>query len=95
MTDTTQPENKPPPVAPPRPDFQALPLAQAVRFGRQHWRFISMCGLLAGLTTAVVIVLFVPRLYEATATLVIMSPNVSSELKPATLTVQGYQKLLE
>src|SRR5262245_49443274 len=37
----------------------------------------------------------VPHTYEASATLVIVSPQISSELKPPTLTVQGYQKLLE
>ena len=39
--------------------------------------------------------LFIPRRYEAAATLVIIKPKLSSELKPSTLTVQGYQQLLE
>src|SRR5262245_1867174 len=37
----------------------------------------------------------VPHTYEASATLVIVSPQFPSGLKPPTLTVQGYQKLLE
>src|SRR5262249_50562465 len=42
-----------------------------------------------------VVLLLVPRTYEGSATLVLVSPKVLSDLKPASLTVQGYQKLLE
>src|SRR5206468_2086424 len=46
-------------------------------------------------TAALYMAFSVPRTYEASATLVIVSPQFSSEFKPPTLTVQGYQKLLE
>ena len=47
-------------------------------------------ALAAGLVTALVVLVFVPRSYEASATLVVVPPKFSSELRPATLTVQGY-----
>ncbi len=53
--------------------------------------FILAGALVAWLSAAVM----ARNVYRATATLVIVPPPIASELKPPTLTVQGYQKLLE
>jgi len=71
-----------------------LNLVQIVRFFLRHWRLICGSALAAGLTTALSMALFVSRTYEASATLVIVSPKLSSELKPPTLTVQGVSEAL-
>ena len=88
-----EPNGQQPPTYAYEPD--ELNLAQIVRFFLRHWRLICGSALAAGLTAALSMALFVSRTYEASATLVIVSPKLSSELKPQTLTVQGYQKLLE
>src|SRR5262249_26032146 len=68
---------------------------QVVRFFLRHWRLIAGLALATGFTAALYMASSVPHTYEASATLVIVSPSFSSKLKPPTLTVQGYQKLLE
>jgi uncharacterized protein involved in exopolysaccharide biosynthesis len=72
-----------------------LTFADIVVFFRRHWGLIFGLALAAGLVTALVVLVFVPRSYEASATLVVVPPKFSSELRPATLTVQGYQQILE
>jgi uncharacterized protein involved in exopolysaccharide biosynthesis len=72
-----------------------VPLAEVVTFFRRNWLWVVGVGLGAGVATALAIVLLVAPSYEASATLVIVPPTFSSELKPSSLTVQGYQKLLE
>ncbi len=72
-----------------------LTLADLVVFFRRHWGLIFGLALAAGLVTALVVLVFVPRSYEASATLVVVPPKFSSDLRPATLTVQGYQQILE
>jgi len=65
-----------------------------VGFFRRHWRLVFGTAFAFGLVTAVAVVLFVPRSWQASATLVIVPPKFASELAPGTLTVQGYQQLL-
>jgi len=68
---------------------------EIVAFFRRNAALIFGSALGAGLLTAVAVVLFVPQTWEASATLVVVPPPLVSELKPSTLTVQAYQKLLE
>ncbi len=72
-----------------------LNFADIVAFFRRSWRLIFGLAFFAGLATAVVLLFAVERKYEAAATLVIVPPRFSSELKPQTLTVQSYQTILE
>src|SRR5437016_452392 len=87
--------SSPSPPPPSSYDTDELSLVQLVRFFLRHWPFICGMALAAGFTAAFYMALSVPRIYEASATLVIVSPQLSSGLKPPTLTMQGYQKLLE
>jgi uncharacterized protein involved in exopolysaccharide biosynthesis len=79
------------------PSFQGgeLSFADIVAFFQRHWRLILGTAFAAGLLTGLVVILFVSRSYEAAATLIIVPPKFASDLKPSTLTVQGYQQLLE
>jgi uncharacterized protein involved in exopolysaccharide biosynthesis len=90
MTDNQQPLQT-------DPGFQGgeLSFADIVAFFQRHWRLIFGTAFAAGLLTGLVVILFVPRSYEAAATLIIVPPKFASDLKPSTLTVQGYQQLLE
>jgi uncharacterized protein involved in exopolysaccharide biosynthesis len=72
-----------------------LTFVDIVGFFRRNWRLIFGAALLAGLATAVVLALVVEKQYEASATLIIVPPKFSSELKPQTLTVKSYQTILE
>jgi capsular polysaccharide biosynthesis protein len=93
LTNGAEPPSPPPPAY--GGETEELALVQVVRLFLRHWRLICGMALAAGFSAALYLALFVPRTYEASATLVIVSPPLSSELKPPTLTVQGYQKLLE
>lgn len=75
-------------------DVPELGLDDVLSFVRRQGAWIIGIALLAALATGVVVALE-PRQYEASATLVIFPTQVSSELKPATLSVLGFQKLLE
>jgi uncharacterized protein involved in exopolysaccharide biosynthesis len=66
-----------------------------VGFVRRHWRLIFGCAALFGAATAAVLLLVVGRTYEAAATLVIVPPKFTSDLKPQTLNAPSYQKILE
>ena len=90
MTDNQQP-------LPTDPGYQGgeLSFADIVAFFRRHWRLIFGTAFAAGLVTGLFVILFVGRSYEAAATLIIVPPKFASDLKPSTLTVQGYQQLLE
>ena len=77
------------------PQPREMNVADVVTFVRRHLLLICGLPLAAGLVTGATMLLAVPRTYEASATLVVVPPKFSSDLKPSTLTVQGYQKLLE
>jgi uncharacterized protein involved in exopolysaccharide biosynthesis len=64
-------------------------------FVRRYWMLIAGAAVLAGVITGLGVILVVPSAFEAAATLVVVPSQFSSELKPQTLTIQGYQKLLE
>ncbi len=70
-------------------------LIHLAKFTLRHWRLVLGMALLAGTATAASYLLLFPRVYEASAMLVIVVPKVAPELKPTSLTIQGYQKLLE
>lgn len=72
-----------------------LTFTDLVVFVRRHYGLIFGFAAAAGLLTALAAVLVIPRSYEASATLVVVPPKFSSDLRPATLTVQGYQRILE
>jgi capsular polysaccharide biosynthesis protein len=61
----------------------------------RHFRAVLVTSLVFGLATAVTLYFAVPRSFEASSMLVVVTPKITSDLKPASLTVQGYQKLLE
>ena len=66
-----------------------------LRWAILHYHVILAAGAVAGIVTALGMLLLVDRKYEGSAVLAVVSPKISSDLKPASLTVQGYQKLLE
>ena len=72
-----------------------LSFADIVAFFQRHWRLIFGTAFVAGLVVGLYVILFVAHSYEAAATLIIVPPKFASDLKPSTLTVQGYQQLLE
>ena len=72
-----------------------LSFADIVAFFQRHWRLIFGTAFAAGLVVGLYVILFVAHSYEAAATLIIVPPKFASDLKPSTLTVQGYQQLLE
>ena len=65
---------------------QEVSFTDMVQFFRRNWSLIVGLGALAGLGTAFVLLL-VPSKYEASATLYIAPPRVTSDLKPRTLTI--------
>lgn len=79
----------------PRFDEQFLDLTDLMRMVRHHGRSIVGLGLAAALATAATVAFVLPPRYEASATLVVVPPQFSSQLKPQALSVQGYQRLLE
>jgi uncharacterized protein involved in exopolysaccharide biosynthesis len=74
---------------------EGISLADVVAFFRRNALVIIGAAVLAGAAVAAVVLLFVPRQYEASATLAVVPARYASELKPSTLTVKGYQTLLE
>lgn len=77
------------------PSRGELSFGDVVAFFHRNWKIVFGLGLGAGVLTALVVLLFVPREYEASATLVVVPPKFASDLKSSTLTVQGYQRILE
>ena len=71
-----------------------LGLDDIISFGRRQGPLIVLAGFLAALAAGVATLMQPPR-FEANATLVVFPPPVTSELTPTTLTVLGFQKLLE
>jgi uncharacterized protein involved in exopolysaccharide biosynthesis len=72
-----------------------LTFSDIAAFFLRNWKTVFGLAVVAGILVALPTILFVPRQYEASATLVIVPPKFASDLKPSTLTVQGYQQLLE
>lgn len=70
-------------------------LADLVRFFARQWWVMAGCALAVGLAVFGFFAFVLPDHYEASATLVVVPPRFSSDLKPEALTVQGYQRLLE
>jgi capsular polysaccharide biosynthesis protein len=70
-------------------------LIDIVRLVIRQPRLVLLTSLAAAVVTALFIGFILPRTYEGTVTLIIVSPKVTSELKPSSLTVQAFQKLLE
>jgi uncharacterized protein involved in exopolysaccharide biosynthesis len=91
MSDMPATQNAP---LPPPGTQEEITFADIVRFFGRNWRLIFGLPALAGLGTALVLLLLGSNEYEASATLYIVPPRVSAESKPATLTVQSYQEIL-
>jgi capsular polysaccharide biosynthesis protein len=72
-----------------------ISFSDIIAFFHRNYILIFGTALGCGLLTAVIVIAFVPHSYEASAVLAIVPPRYSSELKPSTLTVKGYQTLLE
>ena len=72
-----------------------ITILDALRFLRRSWKIIIGMAVGLGLATGLTLWYFVPYKWEASATLMVMSSRFTSGLRPPTLTVQGYQKLLE
>jgi uncharacterized protein involved in exopolysaccharide biosynthesis len=73
----------------------AISFADIVSFFRRNLLLIGGAALAAGASTALVVVVLVSPRYESSATLVIVPPAVTSELRPAALSIQAYQQILE
>ncbi|MBI4776557.1 MAG: hypothetical protein HY788_20675 [Deltaproteobacteria bacterium] len=84
-----------PAASPPVGLEDELTFLDVVRFFRRSWKLIAGLALGAGLVAGVALWYLLPYKWEASATLVVMSSRFTSGLRPPTLTVQGYQKLLE
>lgn len=89
------PESLPVPMSPPIHDEEAIHFPDLVHFLRRQWKVIMLAALVAGLLTFVVAVFLIPKTFQASATLTITPPRISSELKPQPMSIQGYQRLLE
>jgi len=70
-------------------------LATAARLVIRYYKMILGATIGMGVAAGLLVLLLVPRTYESSATLVLVSPKVSSDLKATGLTVQGYQRLME
>ena len=82
----------------PRPESMSedLPqLAELARFLNRHHRWILVSAIVAGIATYLWTALLTPAIYEASATLVLMPPRLTSQLKPQLMSIQGFQRLLE
>jgi uncharacterized protein involved in exopolysaccharide biosynthesis len=84
MSDMPATKNAP---LPPSGTKEEITFADIVRFFGRNWRLIFGLAALAGLGTALVLLLLVPNTYEASATLYIVPPRVTADLKPRTLTI--------
>jgi len=84
-----------PAASPPIELEDELSFPDVLRFFRRSWKLIVGLALGAGLVVGMALWYLLPYRWEASATLVVMSSRFTSELRPPTLTVQGYQKLLE
>jgi len=72
-----------------------ITLVDVVSFFRRNLLLIGGTALAGCLIAALTVLVFVPPRYESSATLVIVPPSIPSELRPAALSVQAYQQILE
>lgn len=71
-----------------------ITVRDVIRFFRRYSVWMCLGGVLAA-AAAVLGLEVLPQSWESGATLVVVPPGFSSELKPSTLSVQAYQMLLE
>lgn len=71
-----------------------ISLEEAIRFLIRNWAYMAVPAVVTAAFTVLIVYLFIPRSYEASAVLVIAEPRFTSELKPPVLSVQAYQNLL-
>jgi uncharacterized protein involved in exopolysaccharide biosynthesis len=74
---------------------EVVSLTDIVAFLQRHLLLILAAAAIGALVAWLSTIVMARDVYRATATLVVVPPPIASELKPPTLTVQGYQKLLE
>ena len=86
----TPPEMTPEPYPP-----NQITLGDLIAMCRRSWKAVVVGAVVVGTMVLLAMLFIVPPQYEASAVLVVVQPTFSSELEPATLTVQGYQRLLE
>ncbi len=82
-------------VEPLRPEPPPLAGEDLVRFVRRHGLTILLVAVLTAAVTAGVTAFLLPPSFRASATLVVVPPTFASQLKPPTMSVQGYRTLLE
>jgi capsular polysaccharide biosynthesis protein len=70
-------------------------LEHAILFVERYWLTILLPTVIMALSSVALLFFFLPPTFEASATLLVVPPSVSSSLQPATLSVHGYQRLLE
>jgi uncharacterized protein involved in exopolysaccharide biosynthesis len=77
------------------PDERVVDLAEMARFVRRHGLLVFGTATSAAIITVLVVFWVLPPTFEASATLIVVPPTYSSELKPPALSVQGYDRLLK
>lgn len=87
--------NRPPETPAVTPSHGELTVGELARFLERQWVVILLPAVILGVASLVVLLALSRELYKATATLVIVPPAVSSELRPEALSVHGYQRLLQ
>lgn len=96
------------PMAEPTPRFHPQPasteeelppvprdLNEWIGFFARHWILIVGAAVLGGLGLGLAFVVVQPKVFKASASLVVVPSQFTSALKPSALSVQGYQRLLE
>jgi len=66
-----------------------------VRLLRRRWALVTFSALASAAIVSLIMLIFVPREYESSATVVVMPLQFSSNLRPPPIGVQGYQRILE
>lgn len=77
------------------PNWDQVSLTDVFSFLRQNFLLVVIVAAIVGTLSFGAAEIFIPRLYQASAVLVIVPSTFSSELTPQTLSVQAYQMLLE
>ena len=74
---------------------EGISLADIIRFVHQARWLIAGCMTVGGAAAATAAWLLLPQMFEASATLAVTPPPITSTVGAAPLSVQAYQKLLE